>query len=755
MTATPAGRLLAETVLVVAVAVGAWAAAASAATLVVGHTEGVDGAMFLLAFAVLLPTALVAIVHGGPFRGLSDEAVSWLATVAAGGLVFVVCAAKVVDELGGDGVGSAAPMMICCGTWLAALASLWLPARRGRGLLGVDRLEGPFPSWLALVAVPLLVVVAGADALPPIGDLLLSLALGAALLGAVLLGRSWKVGRRWIIAIDVIAVVGIVLLAGDVTIFTIDAASWGLQLHHHTTLGPANDVLGGRSMLVDTYSIYGVGSMYFFAGLFELIPLGYGSFGVLLSVAFTVMYAIGYAILRLTGASPPLSVTALFTAIVSSVFSTIATPVTFPSLGPMRWGFAYLLVLLAVWSVRRERDARAVRIASAIVVALSSVWSFEVFVYTGVTYLALVAYSAAAQGPERGWIRRMARMLVPALIACVVAHLALALWTIVRAEQLPDWSPYLAILREYSAGALNRVVAEPWWPGIVMAAFLFTSAVGVGAIVSRAPRFEAENRAALLAIAGMTAFATAAFSYAVRFSTEDYISRMDLAVAIVLALWIHVLWRSEIGRPARIALAATGCWLAAVVVVAGWDHLEREAGRTPLVAALPGNGRSVESEISHAWGNPFIIPSRSAPAEALIERYWPDSSDRPLVLLHPDVAVEALTRSERVNLLPVSYMLADDLVPEERWGQVRAVVDDVQPGTLMLTEGFYLTPGATRNYNAADQPPLELERLIMSHIRGRFRLKRVATEKVGFDPAMGDDELVVVRLVERGRAGAG
>jgi hypothetical protein len=463
------------------------------------------------------------------------------------------------------------------------------------------------------------------------------------------------------------------------------------------------------------------------------------------------MYAIGYVILRLSGASPLLSSMALFSATVSSVFSTIATPVTFPSLGPMRWGFSYVLVLLAVWSARRERDARAVRIASAIVIALSSVWSFEVFVYTGVTYLALVAYSAAAQNPGRGWIRSMGRMLAPAMIACVVAHFALTLWTIARADQLPDWGPYLAILREYSAGALNRVVAEPWWPGIAMAAFLFASAVGVGAIVSRSPRFETENRAALLAIAGMTAFATAAFTYAVRFSTEDYISRMDLAVAIVVALWIHILWRSEIGRPARIALAATGCWLAAVLVVAGWDHLEREAGRTALVAALPGNGRSVGSEISHAWSNPFIIPSRSAPAEALIERYWPDPSDRPLILLHPDVAVETLIRSERVNLLPVSYMLADDLVTEERWGQVRAVVDDIQPGTLMLTEGFYLTPGATRNYISTDQPPLELERLIMERIRSRFRLEPVAREKLAFDPAMGDDEIVVVRLVERSR----
>ena len=75
--------------------------------------------------------------------------------------------------------------------------------------------------------------------------------------------------------------VAILLLVTDVTVFTPDAAAWGLQLHHDSLLGPVNDVAGGRSMLVDAYSIYGVGSVYFLAGLFELVPLGYGSFGLL------------------------------------------------------------------------------------------------------------------------------------------------------------------------------------------------------------------------------------------------------------------------------------------------------------------------------------------------------------------------------------------------------------------------------------------------------------------------------------------
>ena len=40
--------------------------------------------------------------------------------------------------------------------------------------------------------------------------------------------------------------------------------------------------------------------------------------------------------------------------------------------------------------------------------------------------------------------------------------------------------------------------------------------------------------------------------------------------------------------------------------------------------------------------------------------------------------------------------------------------------------------------------------MIIDRIRERFRLEPVTSENVGFDPVMGDDDLIVVRLMERG-----
>ena len=738
--------LAARVVVALALAGAFCAAFASALTLVVGHTEGVDTAVFLAAFAVALPVAVIAVARRGSWSPVAPEAESWIAGVAAFGLVVVLALARIVDEIANDGGGGPVVLLALIAGWFAAMAIV-VPRAAGRSLHPARVFGGAAWPWVSGALAVVLIVALACGELPARGDIVISLALAAALLAVHRLLSPDRLGRAVTVAFDLVAVAVILLLVGDVSIFTIDAASWGLQLHQNSFLGATNDVLEGRTMLVDTYSIYGVGSIYALAALFDVVPIGYGSFGLVVAAGFALTCVAGYAILRLAGASQVLAITATAAAIASSVFSTVATPATFPSLGILRWGFAYLLVLLAVWSARRGRGGRGVDVASAVVVGLSSVWSFEVFVYTGVTYAALTAYRAGALPQGAGGLRAWARMVAPAALAVVVMQLLLVLFTVVRAGELPNWGDYFAIVREFSTGPYNRLVAPPWWIGIAIGALLFASAVTVAAVLRRLPSYAEENRTSLLAIAGLTAFGIATLTYSVRFSSADAVARADLPAVMVTALWVQLADRSQLARFARTALALIAFWLAALLIVASWDHMEREAGRSALIAALPGNDRSVESEISRVWDNP-PVQQRSAAAEGLLNRYWPQQ-DEALVLLHPDLSVEALMRTSRVNLLPVSSVLADNLVAEESWERVRPVVDRLEPGTLMLTEPFYLTPGATRDYVNPDSPPLELEQLVIDRIRERFHLQPVTEERVGFDPLMGDDELVVVRLEER------
>ena len=110
------------------------------------------------------------------------------------------------------------------------------------------------------------------------------------------------------------------------------------------------------------------------------------------------------------------------------------------------------------------------------------------------------------------------------------------------------------------------------------------------------------------------------------------------------------------------------------------------------------------------------------------------------MLLQPDLSVEALVRSGRVNALPVPYFLMDDIAAGQVAPRVRSAIAQISPGTLMLTERFYLTPGAKRAYVGTTGGPLALERIVLHTLRSRFRLVPVR---------QASGNLVVVKLKRR------
>ena len=85
---------------------------------------------------------------------------------------------------------------------------------------------------------------------------------------------------------------------------------WGdAQLtHQNFYLGPTNELLHGRTMLVDMFSQYGVGVMYFLAGIFSVVPIGYGTFSIVNSALFALEIVALYAVVRLATRSQLLAV---------------------------------------------------------------------------------------------------------------------------------------------------------------------------------------------------------------------------------------------------------------------------------------------------------------------------------------------------------------------------------------------------------------------------------------------------------------
>ena len=149
------------------------------------------------------------------------------------------------------------------------------------------------------------------------------------------------------------------------------------QFHADFLLAPANQVLGGSAMLVDEASQYGVGSIYFLAGWFQVVPIGYGTLGLLDGLLSGLTLVAGYLILRMAGCSRILSGGALAVAVVALVLNRVYPVGVIVQEGPFRFGLPMVVVLAAVLARRRPALAAVARFVGFATIAVASVWSLR------------------------------------------------------------------------------------------------------------------------------------------------------------------------------------------------------------------------------------------------------------------------------------------------------------------------------------------------------------------------------------------
>ena len=188
-----------------------------------------------------------------------------------------------------------------------------------------------------------------------------------------------------------------------------------------------NEILHGRTMLVDVFAQYGVGDMYFLAGLFSLIPIGYGTFALVIS-AFTILEFVAiYAIVRIAGRSQLVAVLASVVAIVFALYGEVYEAFdVFPSTGVLRFGLPWVVILLETLAARTSGGGRRARLGSAAVTALASLWSFETFAYALGAYLAIAGLEAVAG--RTAWRRAVRLRLFPLVAFILAAHVLFRRW---------------------------------------------------------------------------------------------------------------------------------------------------------------------------------------------------------------------------------------------------------------------------------------------------------------------------------------
>jgi hypothetical protein len=421
-----------------------------------------------------------------------------------------------------------------------------------------------------------------------------------------------------------------------------------------------------------------------------------------------------------------------------------------PEQGPLRFGLPMGVIVAVMVAAARPRLARAGRVLAIVVVGISSIWAVEAFAYTAFTYLALVAVETALRpaGERRRWaLAQLGR----AVLACLVAHLILALATLAATGYLPDWSQYLVYVKGLLLGGREGAVTygfSNWSPGVALGAACLASAAALLLLLIRSPARARAHPRLVLALAGVTAYSIASFSYTDNRSNTYLFPYVALPVLLSAVLWLTLLLGDrELSLARRRGALAAGLSVAVLMAAAAWSTIGGNFRESALARAYPSGGLS--SAVSRLWHPPPIDP-RSPGVVRLLRRYFPGR--RALIVLPdaPDLALESLMRSGKAISLYLGDPAMDMWNPSLWIPRVSRQLASLPAGTRVLTDRIGLAMAAQLRGHpdnwalghpvVAGTPELEW---IMHRLDQRYRIVPVHH---------GSGEFLVATLYRRTRA---
>jgi hypothetical protein len=206
-----------------------------------------------------------------------------------------------------------------------------------------------------------------------------------------------------------------------------------------------------------------------------------------------------------------------------------------------------------------------------------------------------------------------------------------------------------------------------------------------------------------------------------------------LPAVMVAVLWLGLLQRARAEVPA--ALRAGGlasCLAVAVLMLAvAWSSIGGRFADSALAHAAPRT-LSIRDALDRLWHPPPLDPLTPA-GERAVERHMRGEPES-LLMATPDLAIEILLRTDRVDRLHLGDAWESSFVAEHELPKLRAEVDALRPGTRMLLD----RPGREYLQQLRADPELDtlapspsqlapLQRWALQRIERRYALRPVAT----------------------------
>lgn len=463
--------------------------------------------------------------------------------------------------------------------------------------------------------------------------------------------------------------------------------------HQNPYVDPVCDMRGGKSLLVDINSQYGVWATYFLKILFMAVPLSYSGL-TLINMSLTILsYTVIYVLLRYVLESPLFAVISIFVIILVNFFATLGGEmVAYPSLGPLRFGLPYVLLLWTTVRLNYPPRRRYFRWLEGLTVAVASIWSFETFWYALAVYAAVLFYESCQDaGSFFECVQKIAGGIIRLLPLMVIVHLLFGLSIYARSGQLPHWNYYMDYIFLYSVGGWGGMPVGLWSPWLILVVIPLGALASLIFHLLSKDKQQPEPR--LIIVAGLTALAIIQYTY---FVGRSHVNNLFHVSVPVLCLAAYAFICSTRMNDQKLK------WLTTPVMYCGYFALFFLV--FSLTPRMVEKMRARLPQYSHISENFFKAPTTPQVSEALylINKYAKDKL-RLALFIEPDDTTETLLRSRKVHMYPFNYPVIVSICP--------AISERVLAFKAPLKHGDYLflSKGAS-----------EFQQRIVKSIQGEF-----------------------------------
>jgi len=457
------------------------------------------------------------------------------------------------------------------------------------------------------------------------------------------------------------------------------------RYHYKDFLGPLADLKGGKAFLVNINSQHGVLIFYFLSLFFNILPLGFKSLNLVITLLFIIQYFCFYFIVRQLFNSRLFSFLCLTILLMVNYFAVVGWMTELPSVGPLRWGFGYLLLLLIILRNQHPQYKKYFYLAESIAVAIAIFWGFEVCVFTLPSYLGLALYeSIGLEGVRKtDWRLPVKRLgLLIGFCAIFLSFIYVDIYR--RTHELAHWSYYFDYIAFYQKGyfMLSMPPIGGWW---LLLSVLFVSFFIIlsSLVKTRARPLPTHfNAMVFLTFCGILEFIY--YVGRAHFTSLYHISMPGILLA---AYWFYWLWKEESQEvPVMVkrvvivfSILASGIYLQAFI--------------PKTVAKLNYTFHFMPSLPQNAWDAAKDIPRDDNFAETandLMNKY--SGSKKELIYFFGNKGLEVSMYAGRINVFPYNDIEQVSLCPTT----MKRIISNLPP--IFVGDYIYLSKDMNEVY---------------------------------------------------------